>query len=122
MGSIFTNKYAEGYPESVTTAAANTRTKWSSSHRSRKRLFGAEHANVQAHSGTSANVASNMSTLQKDDVVLGMNLSQWRPPDHGHPLNFSGRMYKFVAYGVKKEDERIDYHEIEKLAGRTTTR
>src|SRR6266478_896878 len=69
-----------------------------------KELFGAEHANVQAHSGTSANVAVYMSTLQKDDVVLGMNLSHGGHLTHGHPLNFSGRMYKFIAYGVKKED------------------
>ena len=81
-----------------------------------KQLFGAEHANVQAHSGTSANVAVYMSTLQPGDTVLGMNLSHGGHLTHGHPLNFSGRMYKFVAYGVRKEDERIDYDEIERLA------
>jgi len=76
MGSIFTNNTPRAIPESVTTAAANTRTKWSQLAIDRaKELFGAEHANVQAHSGTSANVAVYMSTLQKDDVVLGMNLS-----------------------------------------------
>src|ERR1700736_6241430 len=110
MGSIFTNKYAEGYPgrryyggweyaDKVEKLAINRA----------KQLFGAEHANVQAHSGTSANVAAFISTLQKDDVVLGMNLSHGGHLTHGHPLNFSGRMYKFVAYGVKKEGERIDY-------------
>jgi glycine hydroxymethyltransferase len=71
---------------------------------------------VQAHSGTSANVAVYMSTLQPGDTVLGMNLAHGGHLTHGHPLNFSGRMYKFVAYGVRKEDERIDYEEIEKLA------
>src|SRR5579885_2280414 len=92
MGSIFTNKYAEGYPA--------------------KQLFGAEHANVQAHSGTSANVAVYMSVLQPGDTVLGMNLAHGGHLTHGHPLNFSGRMYKFVPYGVRKEDECIDYDEI----------
>ena len=81
-----------------------------------KEVFGAEHANVQAHSGTSANVAVYMSTLKPGDTVLGMNLAHGGHLTHGHPLNFSGRMYKFVAYGVKKDDERIDYDEIEKLA------
>jgi glycine hydroxymethyltransferase len=71
---------------------------------------------VQAHSGTSANVAVYMSTLKPGDTVLGMNLAHGGHLTHGHPLNFSGRMYKFVAYGVKKDDERIDYDEIEKLA------
>jgi glycine hydroxymethyltransferase len=79
-------------------------------------LFGAEHANVQAHSGTSANVAVYMATLKPGDTVLGMNLAHGGHLTHGHPLNFSGRMYKFVAYGVRPEDERIDYDEIEKLA------
>ena len=117
MGSIFTNKYAEGYPgrryyggcefaDQVEQLAIDRA----------KELFGAEHANVQAHSGTSANIAVYMSLLQPGDTVLGMNLSHGGHLTHGHPLNFSGRMYKFVAYGVRKEDERIDYDEIEKLA------
>src|SRR3979411_530165 len=117
MGSIFTNKYAEGYPgkryyggceyaDHVEQLAIDRA----------KELFGAEHANVQAHSGTSANVAVYMSTLQPGDTVHGMNLSHGGHLTHGHPLNFSGRMYKFVAYGVRKDDERIDYEEIEKLA------
>jgi glycine hydroxymethyltransferase len=71
---------------------------------------------VQAHSGTSANVAVYMSVLKPGDTVLGMNLAHGGHLTHGHPLNFSGRMYRFVAYGVRKEDERIDYDEIEKLA------
>ncbi|HEX8879362.1 MAG TPA: serine hydroxymethyltransferase [Candidatus Acidoferrum sp.] len=117
MGSIFTNKYAEGYPgrryyggcefaDQVEQLAIDRA----------KELFGAEHANVQAHSGTSANIAVYMSLLQPGDTVLGMNLSHGGHLTHGHPLNFSGRVYKFVAYGVRKEDERIDYDEIEKLA------
>src|SRR5712691_2250026 len=117
MGSIFTNKYAEGYPGKRYYGGCEYADKVEQLAIDRaKELFGAEHANVQAHSGTSANVAVYMSTLQKDDVVLGMNLSHGGHLTHGHPLNFSGRMYKFVAYGVKKEDERIDYDEIEKLA------
>src|SRR5881398_2048680 len=117
MGSIFTNKYAEGYPGKRYYGGCKYADKVEQLAIDRpKELFGAEHANVQAHSGTSANVAVYMSTLQKDDVVLGMNLSHGGHLTHGHPLNFSGRMYKFVAYGVKKEDERIDYDEIEKLA------
>ena len=117
MGSIFTNKYAEGYPGKRYYGGCEYADKVEQLAIDRaKELFGAEHANVQAHSGTSANVSVYMSTLQKDDVVLGMNLSHGGHLTHGHPLNFSGRMYKFVAYGVKKEDERIDYDEIEKLA------
>src|ERR1700721_1017056 len=117
MGSIFTNKYAEGYPGKRYYGGCEYADKVEQLAIDRaKELFGAEHANVQAHLGTSANVAVYMSALQKDDVVLGMNLSHGGHLTHGHPLNFSGRMYKFVAYGVKKEDERIDYDEIEKLA------
>ena len=117
MGSIFTNKYAEGYPGKRYYGGCEYADKVEQLAIDRaKELFGAEHANVQAHSGTSANIAVYMATLQKDDVVLGMNLSHGGHLTHGHPLNFSGRMYKFVAYGVRKEDERIDYEEIEKLA------
>jgi len=117
MGSIFTNKYAEGYPGKRYYGGCEYADKVEQLAIDRaKELFGAEHANVQAHSGTSANVAVYMSTLQPGDTVLGMNLSHGGHLTHGHPLNFSGRMYKFVAYGVKKEDELIDYEEIEKLA------
>lgn len=117
MGSIFTNKYAEGYPGKRYYGGCEYADKIEQLAIDRaKELFGAEHANVQAHSGTSANVAVYMATLQKDNIVLGMNLSHGGHLTHGHPLNFSGRMYKFVAYGVRKEDERIDYEEIEKLA------
>jgi glycine hydroxymethyltransferase len=117
MGSIFTNKYAEGYPGKRYYGGCEVADQVEQLAIDRaKELFGAEHANVQAHSGTSANVAVYMSTLQPGDTVLGMNLSHGGHLTHGHPLNFSGRMYKFVAYGVKKEDERIDYEEIERLA------
>ncbi len=117
MGSIFTNKYAEGYPGKRYYGGCEYADKVEQLAIDRaKELFGAEHANVQAHSGTSANVAVYMSVLQPGDTVLGMNLAHGGHLTHGHPLNFSGRMYKFVAYGVRKEDERIDYDEIERLA------
>ena len=117
MGSIFTNKYAEGYPGKRYYGGCEVADKVEQLAIDRaKQLFGAEHANVQAHSGTSANVAVYMATLKPGDTVLGMNLAHGGHLTHGHPLNFSGRMYKFVAYGVRQEDERIDYDEIEKLA------
>ena len=117
MGSIFTNKYAEGYPGKRYYGGCEFADKVEQLAIDRaKQLFGAEHANVQAHSGTSANVAVYMATLQPGDTVLGMNLAHGGHLTHGHPLNFSGRMYKFIAYGVRQEDERIDYDEIEKLA------
>ena len=116
MGSIFTNKYAEGYPGKRYYGGCEYADQVEQLAIDRaKELFGAEHANVQAHSGTSANIAVYMATLEKDDVVLGMNLSHGGHLTHGHPLNFSGRMYKFIAYGVRREDERIDYEEIERL-------
>jgi len=117
MGSVMTNKYAEGYPGKryyggcefvdVAESLAIDRA---------KQLFGAEHANVQPHSGAQANMAVYFTLLKPGDTVLGMNLAHGGHLTHGHPLNFSGRMYHFVAYGVRKEDERIDYDEIEKLA------
>jgi glycine hydroxymethyltransferase len=117
MGSIFTNKYAEGYPGKRYYGGCEVADKVEQLAIDRaKQLFGAEHANVQAHSGTSANVAVYMSVLKPGDTVLGMNLADGGHLTHGHPLNFSGRMYKFIAYGVRQEDERIDYDEIEKLA------
>jgi glycine hydroxymethyltransferase len=117
MGSIFTNKYAEGYPGKRYYGGCEVADKVEQLAIDRaKQLFGAEHANVQAHSGTSANVAVYMSTLKPGDTVLGMNLAHGGHLTHGHPLNFSGRMYKFIAYGVRQDDERIDYEEIEKLA------
>jgi glycine hydroxymethyltransferase len=117
MGTVFTNKYAEGYPgrryyggceyadvvESLAIARA-------------KELFGADHANVQPHSGAQANTAVYMAVLKPGDTILGMNLSHGGHLTHGHPLNFSGRFYNVVAYGVRKDDERIDYDEIGALA------
>jgi glycine hydroxymethyltransferase len=117
MGSIFTNKYAEGYPAKRYYGGCEVADKVEQLAIDRaKQLFGAEHANVQAHSGTSANVAVYLSVLQPGDTVLGMNLAHGGHLTHGHPLNFSGRMYKFVPYGVRKEDECIDYDEIAALA------
>src|SRR5258706_9163416 len=117
MGSIFTNKYAEGYPGKRYYGGCEFADKVEQLAIDRaKQLFGAEHANVQSHSGTQANVSVYMSTLQLGDTVLGMNLSHGGHLTHGHPLNFSGRMYKFVAYGVRQDTEQIDYDEIEKLA------
>jgi glycine hydroxymethyltransferase len=116
-GSVLTNKYAEGYPGKryyggcefvdVAEQLAIDRA---------KSLFGAEHANVQPHSGTQANIAVYMTALQPGDTVLGMNLAHGGHLTHGHPLNFSGKMYKFVPYGVSKETETIDYEELDRLA------
>jgi len=117
MGSIFTNKYAEGYPGKRYYGGCEFADKVEQLAIDRaKELFGAEHANVQSHSGTQANVSVYMSTLQPGDTVLGMNLSHGGHLTHGHPLNFSGRMYKFVAYGVRQDNEQIDYDEIDRLA------
>jgi glycine hydroxymethyltransferase len=117
MGSVFTNKYAEGYPGKRYYGGCEFADKAEQLAIDRaKELFGAEHANVQAHSGTQANVSVYMSALQPGDTVLGMNLAHGGHLTHGHPLNFSGRMYKFVAYGVRQDTEQIDYDEIEKLA------
>ena len=117
MGSIFTNKYAEGYPGKRYYGGCEFADQVEQLAIDRaKQLFGAEHANVQSHSGTSANVSVYMAALQFGDTVLGMNLSHGGHLTHGHPLNFSGRMYKFVAYGVRQDTEQIDYEELEKLA------
>src|SRR5215469_8392266 len=117
MGSIFTNKYAEGYPGKRYYGGCEFADQVEQFAIDRaKQLFGAEHANVQAHSGTSANVAVYMSTLKPGDTVLGMALAHGGHLTHGHPLNFSGRMYKFVEYHVRQDTERIDYEELEKLA------
>ena len=117
MGSVFTNKYAEGYPGKRYYGGCEFADKAEQLAIDRaKELFGAEHANVQSHSGTQANVSVYMSALQPGDTVLGMNLAHGGHLTHGHPLNFSGRMYKFVAYGVRQDTEQIDYDEIEKLA------
>jgi len=117
MGSVFTNKYAEGYPGKRYYGGCEFADQAEQLAIDRvKELFGAEHANVQAHSGTQANIAVYMSVLQPGDPVLGMNLAHGGHLTHGHPLNFSGKMYRFVAYGVSKETETIDYDELERLA------
>src|SRR5690606_3160539 len=81
-----------------------------------KALFGAEHVNVQPHSGAQANMAVYMAALKPGDTILGMNLAHGGHLTHGHPLNFSGKYFNIVPYGVRKEDERIDYDELEQLA------
>jgi glycine hydroxymethyltransferase len=116
-GSVLTNKYAEGYPgrryyggcefvdvaESLAIARA-------------RQLFGADHANVQPHSGAQANMSVYFATVKPGDTVLGMNLAHGGHLTHGHPLNFSGLHYHIVPYGVRRDDERIDYDEAERLA------
>jgi glycine hydroxymethyltransferase len=116
-GSVLTNKYAEGYPgkryyggcefvdvvERAAIARATT-------------LFGADHANVQPHSGAQANMSVYLTLLKPGDTVLGMNLAHGGHLTHGHPLNFSGKLYTIVPYGVRKSDEQIDYDEIDRLA------
>lgn len=117
MGSIFTNKYAEGYPGKRYYGGCEFADKAEQIAINRaKELFKAEHANVQAHSGTQANIAVYMTVLQPGDSVLGMNLAHGGHLTHGHPLNFSGKMYKFTAYGVRQDTETIDYDAVEKLA------
>src|SRR5262245_42614044 len=116
-GSVFTNKYAEGYPgkryyggcefTDVVERLAIERA---------KTIFGAEHVNVQPHSGSQANQAVYLTVLQPGDTVLGMDLSHGGHLTHGHPLNLSGKLYKFQAYGVRKEDERLDYGALDALA------
>jgi glycine hydroxymethyltransferase len=116
-GSVFTNKYAEGYPGrryyggcefvDVVESLAIERA---------KALFGAEHANVQPHSGAQANMAVYLAVLKPGDTILGMNLAHGGHLTHGHPLNFSGKYFNVVPYGVRKEDERLDYDELARLA------
>jgi glycine hydroxymethyltransferase len=117
MGSVFTNKYAEGYPgkryyggcgptdivENIAIARA-------------KELFGAEHANVQPHSGSQANMSVYFAMLEPGDTIMGMDLSHGGHLTHGHPLSYSGRDFKVVAYGVRKDDELIDYDEMQRIA------
>jgi glycine hydroxymethyltransferase len=117
MGSVFTNKYAEGYPgrryyggcefaDVVETLAIERA----------KKIFGADHVNVQPHSGAQANMGAYMTVLSPGDTILGMNLSHGGHLTHGHPLNFSGKLYKVIAYGVRKDTETLDYDELEALA------
>jgi glycine hydroxymethyltransferase len=116
-GSVFTNKYAEGYPGRRYYGGCEFTDVVETLARDRaKKLFGSEHANVQPHSGTQANIAVYETVLKEGDIVLGMNLSHGGHLSHGHPLNFSGKHYKFVPYGVRRDTETIDYDEVEKLA------
>src|ERR687896_484706 len=117
QGSVLTNKYAEGYPGKryyggcehvdVVEQLAIDRA---------KELFGAEHANVQPHAGAQANTSVYHALLEPGDTVLGMKLDQGGHLTHGMKLNFSGRLYDVVAYGVRREDSRLDYDELEQLA------
>lgn len=119
MGSVFTNKYAEGYPgkryyggcefADVVESLAIDRA---------KEIFGAEHANVQPHSGSQANTAVYLAAIKHGDKILGMDLSHGGHLTHGHPLNFSGLSYEVASYGVSKETETIDYDELQKIAER----
>ncbi len=116
-GSVFTNKYAEGYPGKRYYGGCEFTDVVESLARERvKKLFGAEHANVQPHSGSQANQAAYASVLQPGDTILGLNLAHGGHLTHGHPLNFSGKTYKIVPYGVTKETETIDYDDLEKIA------
>jgi glycine hydroxymethyltransferase len=117
MGSIFTNKYAEGYPGKRYYGGCEFSDVVENLARDRaKQLFGAEHANVQPHSGSQANMAAYMSLLQPGDSILGLNLAHGGHLTHGHPLNFSGKMYKIIPYGVRQDTETIDYDELEQIA------
>jgi len=116
-GSVFTNKYAEGYPGKRYYGGCEFADVVENLARERaKKLFGAEYVNVQPHSGSQANEAAYASVLQPGDTILGMNLAHGGHLTHGHPLNFSGKLYKVVAYGVRKEDELINYEEVARLA------
>src|SRR5438046_9027661 len=117
MGSVFTNKYAEGYPGKRYYGGCEYADVVENLARDRaKQLFGAEHANVQPHSGSSANMEAYSAVLKPGETILGMNLAHGGHLTHGHPLNFSGKTYKVVPYGVRREDELIDYDELARLA------
>ncbi len=117
-GSVFTNKYAEGYPGKRYYGGCQFADVVENLARDRaKKLFGAEHANVQPHSGSQANQAAYAAVLQPGDTILGMNLSHGGHLTHGHPLNFSGKVYHVVPYGVRRDDELIDYEALAELAG-----
>jgi len=116
-GSVFTNKYAEGYPGKRYYGGCEFSDVVENLARDRaKKLFGAEHANVQPHAGSQANMEAYAALLQPGDTILGLNLAHGGHLTHGHHLNFSGKTYKIVPYGVTKETETIDYDALEKLA------
>lgn len=117
MGSVFTNKYAEGYPgRRYYGGCEHSDTVERLAIRRAKELFDAEHANVQPHSGSQANQAVYMSALEPGDTVLGMDLAHGGHLTHGHPLNMSGILYRFVGYGVRRDDERLDYDALRAMA------
>jgi glycine hydroxymethyltransferase len=116
-GSVFTNKYAEGYPGKRYYGGCEFTDVVENLARERgKKLFGAEYINVQPHSGSQANQAAYAAVLQPGDTIMGLNLSHGGHLTHGHQLNFSGKTYHVVPYGVRREDERIDYDELDRLA------
>ena len=117
QGSVLTNKYAEGYPGQalVRRLRAGRQGRALAIDRA-KRLFGAEHANVQPHSGSQANFAVYASVLQPGDKILAMNLSHGGHLTHGNPANFSGKLYQVVAYGVREDNHLIDYDELAEVA------
>ena len=117
MGSIFTNKYAEGYPgKRYYGGCGPTDIVENIAIERAKKLFDAEHANVQPHSGSQANMSVYFAMLKPGDTIMGMDLSHGGHLTHGHPLSYSGRDFKVIAYHVRKDDELIDYDEMEKLA------
>ena len=117
MGSPMTNKYAEGYPGKRYYGGCEVVDKVENLARDRmKELFNAEYANVQPHSGSQANMAVYFTILKPGDTVLGMNLSHGGHLTHGSPVNFSGKLFNFISYGVTKDTETIDYEEVRRLA------
>jgi len=117
MGSVFTNKYAEGYPGKRYYGGCEFADVVEELARERaKKLFGAEHANVQPHAGSQANMEAYAAVLKPGDTILGLNLAHGGHLTHGHHLNFSGKTYRVVPYGVTRETETIDYDDLEKLA------
>jgi glycine hydroxymethyltransferase len=118
-GSVFTNKYAEGYPGRRYYGGCEFTDVVENLARDRaKQLFGSEHANVQPHSGSTANMAAYAAVLQPGDTILGLNLAHGGHLTHGHHLNFSGKTYKVVPYGVTRDTETIDYNELDQIAER----
>src|SRR6202167_5020968 len=119
VGSVFTNKYAEGYPGKRYYGGCEFADVIENIARDRaKQLFGAEHVNVQPHSGSQANAAAYMTLLSPGDCILGLDLAHGGHLTHGHKLNFSGKLYRIVGYQVRKDTETIDYDELETIAER----
>src|SRR6185312_2309987 len=116
-GSVFTNKYAEGYPGKRYYGGCEFADVVENLARDRaKQIFGAEHANVQPHSGSQANASAYMAVLQPGDTILGLDLAHGGHLTHGHKLTFSGKLYHVISYGVRKDTETIDYDELEQTA------